>query len=181
LDENLVAESVTAFKWPVSFSAKEAVGVADSVKGFVKPSTLMTGFLRRGFLNPSPAVKALTPLTSLLELVMSSSTPKVKEVRVVGIPSPLGGWVTPIVRKGDDSRVTGLSQSQKWPIGFGPSGEVVLWEQGDEVWDGEDGDSPYPLGALPPDEDMNPSLAFLKAIVEDFHQGGKAAHPKTKR
>jgi hypothetical protein len=83
-----------------------------------------------------------------------------------------------------------LTQSQKWPIGFGSSGEVVAWEQGEEVWDGEDGDSPYPLGVLPPElaldweldsyEDMDPSLAIWKAIEEEFHQGVTAARPKTK-
>jgi hypothetical protein len=36
-----------------------------------------------------------------------------------------------------------LIQSQKWLVGFGPSGEIVVWDQGDEVWVGEDGDSPY--------------------------------------
>jgi hypothetical protein len=46
------------------------------------------------------------------------------------------------------------------------------------------------LGVLPPDlaldweldsdEDMAPSLAILEAIEEDFHQGVKAARPKTK-
>jgi hypothetical protein len=89
LDEKLVAESVAALRLPVSFSAKEAVaellemnlaGGADSVKGFVKPPSLK-GFLRRGFLNPSSAVKASTHI-SLLEMGMSSSTPKVEEVRV---------------------------------------------------------------------------------------------------
>jgi hypothetical protein len=73
-------------------------------------------------------MKALTPHTSLLELVVSS-TPEVKEVGVVGIPSPLGGCVTPTVGKGDDSRVNGLSQSHKWPIGFGSSREVVVRKQ----------------------------------------------------
>jgi hypothetical protein len=149
LDENLVIESMIAMRLPVSFSAKEAVavlpvmdpaGVADFVKGFVKPSTSMKGFLRQGFLNPSPAVKALISHTSLLEIVVSSSTPEVKEVGVVGIPSPLGGCITLTFGKCNDSRVNGLSQSQKWSVGFGPSEEVVVWEQGDEIWDGEDGD-----------------------------------------
>jgi hypothetical protein len=85
LDEYLVTKSMTAMRMPVSFSAKEAVavlpvmelaGMVDSMKGFVKPSTSMKGFLRQGFLNSIPAVKALTP--------------KVKDVGVVGIPSP---WV----------------------------------------------------------------------------------------
>jgi hypothetical protein len=56
---------------------------------------------------------------------------------------------------------------------------VVAWEQGDEVWDGEDGDSLYPLGVLPPDlaldweldsvKDLDPSLAILEAIEEDYY------------
>lgn len=56
---------------------------------------------------------------------------------------------------------------------------MVAWEQSDEVWDGEDGNSPYPLGILPPDlvldwkldsvEDLDPSLAILEAIEEDYH------------
>jgi len=63
---------------PVSILAKEAAaellelnpaGGADSVKGFVKPSSSMKGFLRQGFLNPSLAVKASTSHTSLLEWV----------------------------------------------------------------------------------------------------------------
>jgi hypothetical protein len=46
------------------------------------------------------------------------------------------------------------------------------------------------LGVLPPElaldwefdseEDMDPSLAILEAIEEDFHQRVKAARPKTK-
>jgi hypothetical protein len=71
-------------------------------------------------------VKASSIHTSVLETVVSSSTPEVKEVGVVGFPSSLGGCVTPIVGKDGDSRVNGLSQSQKWPVGFGPSGEVVV-------------------------------------------------------
>jgi hypothetical protein len=38
--------------------------------------------------------------------------------------------------------VNGLIESQKWPVGFGPSGEVVVRDQGVEVCDGEDGVSP---------------------------------------
>jgi hypothetical protein len=57
------------------------------------------------------------------------------------------------------------------------------------VWDGEDGDSPYPLGVLPSDlaldweldsvEVLDPSLVILKAIEEDYHLGVKAARLKT--
>jgi len=58
---------------------------------------------------------------------------------------------SPTAIKGEDFKVNGLTQSQKWPVGFGPFGEVVAWEQDDEVWDGEDGDSSNPLGVLPPE------------------------------
>jgi hypothetical protein len=58
--------------------------VKDNVKPFFSK-----GFLRRGFLNPSPAVKASTPHSSLLESVVSSSALNVKEDGVIGLPSPL--------------------------------------------------------------------------------------------
>jgi hypothetical protein len=44
----------------------------------------------------------------------------------------------------------GLLQSQKWLVIFSPSGEIVVWDQGDGVWDGEDGDSLVPRGVFPP-------------------------------
>jgi len=47
--------------------------------------------------------------------------------------------------------VNGLTESQKWSVGFGASRKVVAWEQGNEVWGGEDGNSPYPLSVLPLD------------------------------
>lgn len=50
---------------------------------------------------------------------------------------------SPSAIKGEDFRVSDLTQSQKWPVGFGLSGEMVVWEDGDELWDGEDGDSPW--------------------------------------
>jgi hypothetical protein len=134
LDENLFVEFVAANEAVAVLPVMDSARVADSVKDFVKPSTSMKGLLRREFLNPSPAVKALTPHTSLLESVVLSSTLEVKGIGVVGIPSPLGGCVTPTIWKSDDFRVNGLSQSQKWPVGL----------------DGEDGDSPYPLNVLPP-------------------------------
>jgi hypothetical protein len=62
------------------------------VKGFVKPSSSMKGFLRQGFLNPSLAVKASTSHTSLLEMGVSSLTPEVKEVGV-GRDSLRHGWL----------------------------------------------------------------------------------------
>jgi len=128
---------------------------ADSVKDNVKPCTSKKGSLWRGFLNPSLAVKASTSHSSLLESVVSSSTLDVKADGVLGLPSSLSGCVTPIFEKGNEFRVNGLFQSQEWPVGFDLSGEVVVWEQGDEIWDGEAGDSPYPLGVLPSSMALN--------------------------
>jgi len=98
-------------------------------------------------------------------------------------PFPLGGCVTPIIEKGVNFRLDSLIQSQKWPEGFGPSGEIVVWVR-------EDGDSIYPLDVCPPDmpldwvsdgvEDEDLSFAILDAIEEDFHWVKKVAHLKTK-
>jgi hypothetical protein len=97
----------------------------------------LRGFLRQGFLNPSPA-----------------SNPIVKEGAATSSSS--------IAIKGE----VGLIRSQKWPVGFGPSGEEVAWEKGEELRDGEDGDFPLPLGVFPPDweldsdEGLHPSSAI---------------------
>jgi hypothetical protein len=113
LNEDLLAESLATMRTPVSFSTKKAVatppvkvsaGMADSVK---------KGLLRRGFLNPSSAVKASTPHSSLVESVVSSSTREVKDDGVIGLPSPLSGHVTYFFEEGNEFRVNGLSQSQK--------------------------------------------------------------------
>jgi hypothetical protein len=94
--------------------------------------------------------------------------------------SPLSGYTSPIAEKEVNFTTNGLIQSQKWPVGFGPSGEIVVWDQGDEVWLGEEGDSPYSLGVCPPSmpldwaldgvEDKDSSFTILDAIEEDFHQ-----------
>jgi hypothetical protein len=72
--------------------------------------------------------------------------------------------------------MNGLIQSQKWPVSFGPDGEIVVCDQRDEVWDGKVIDSPYPL-----DEDEDTSSAFLNAIEEDFLLGSKGCASKDQR
>jgi hypothetical protein len=52
---------------------------------------------------------------------------------VVGVPSHLGRCDYPTAEKDEDLRVNGLIQSQNWPVGFDPYGEVVVWNQDDEV------------------------------------------------
>jgi hypothetical protein len=65
-----------------------------------------------------------------------------------------------------------------------------VWDQSDELWYGEDGESPYPSGVLHPDmsldwaldgdEGDDPYLAVLDAIDEEFHRKTMVAHQKTK-
>jgi hypothetical protein len=57
--------------------------------------------------------------------IASPSTLVLKEDRVEGAPSLLG------------EVFNSLLQSQKWLVGFGPSGEIVVWDKGDEIWDAE--------------------------------------------
>jgi hypothetical protein len=116
------------------------------------------------------APSALTPLLSgassqVLGGIVGHSSPKLgggvvgksppssflwRGVLIPSAPSLLSGCASPIAENGVNFRSDGLTQSQKWPVGFGLSGEIVVWDQGDEVWVGEGGDSPYPLGVCPP-------------------------------
>jgi hypothetical protein len=124
--------------------------------------------------------------------VASSSIMVVKDDWVNGTPPPLCGCTsdTIIAEKGEDFRLTGLAQSQKWSVHFGQFGEVVVWDQGREIWDEEDGVSPFPLDAyfldtsldwlMDCEEDKDLSLAILEDIEEDYHRAVKVAHPKSK-
>jgi len=174
LNEDFLAKSLATMRTPVNFTAKEAVAAPP-----VKISAGMTnyvkkGFLRKGFLNPCPALIVSTPHSSLVESVVASSSQEVKDDGVIGISSPLSGRVSPLLEEGNEVRVNGLSQSQKWPIGFDLSREVVVWEQDGEIWDGEAGDSTYPFSVLPPNmaldwemdsaEGEDPSLAIMNAF-----------------
>lgn len=61
------------------------------------------------------------------------------------------------------------------PIGFGPSREIVAWDQGEDFF------PPDPLEwVLDYDEDDDPTLVLLDAVKEDFCQQVKVARPKTK-
>jgi hypothetical protein len=63
-------------------------------------------------------------------------------------PSNLASSAALVVRddgEDGDFRLPGLVQSQKWPVGFGLSLELVVWDQGGDFWDGKGGDFPYPF------------------------------------
>jgi hypothetical protein len=152
-------------------------GVAVSMKAGAKHSTPVRSFLRRGFFKNSLAVH-VSPHLSPKVSVATPSTLVLKEDGVKGAPSLLC------------EVFNGLIQSQKWPVSFGPSREIVMWDEDNEVWDGEDGDSLVPFGVFLPGmlldwalngvEDEDPSSTILDAIEEDFHREVKVARPKTK-
>jgi hypothetical protein len=60
------------------------------------------------------------------------------------------GHDSSVVVSGSPSLSTRLSQLQIWPVGFGPSGEIIVRDEGRELWDGLDGDSPIPLKVYHP-------------------------------
>jgi hypothetical protein len=199
MQDSLIDEAVSVFVAPLVLPSVVVVPepygmITAPVKVDVRKISLVRGFLRRGFLGLSSIVP-VKPQPSPDMSVASSSALVVKEDGEEGaFPFPLGGCspVIPAADKGDDFRLTGLIQSQKWPVGFGPSSELVVWDQGDDFWDGEDGDFPFPLGVFPPampldwalgcDKDVCPvvgvscegfedtTMAILSSIEEDHPQ-----------
>jgi hypothetical protein len=114
-----------------------------------------------------------------------------------------------VVVKGEDSSLNGLTQSQNWLVGFSPSREIIVRDQGGELWDGVDGDSPKPLNVYHPtgfslsesivewdngpddffpnpldwiysDEDEDLIFALLNAVEVDLHREVKVAWSKSK-
>jgi hypothetical protein len=94
----------------------------------------------RSSLKPGGGVVCKSPPSSFLR----------REFRLPSVPFNLSGCASPIAEKGVIFRSDGLIESQKWPVGFVPSGEIVVWDQGDEVWVGEEGDFPYPWVSILP-------------------------------
>ena len=82
-----------------------------------------------GFLNPRLSMKG-TSSPSSKSLVASSSN------MVVAV-------------KGEEFSLNGLTHSKNWPVGFGPSGDLIIRDQGGEHWDCVDGISPIPLNVSP--------------------------------
>jgi hypothetical protein len=75
MEDCLLAEEVSVV---AAFPMLDSAGVVASVKAFVKHSTPVRGFLRRGFLNPSLSVQ-VTPHFPSKVSVASSSTLIIKE------------------------------------------------------------------------------------------------------
>jgi hypothetical protein len=95
----------------------------------VKQSVPTRGILWKGFLNLSLSMQPF--LSPEVSAALSSSL-TTKEIRVEEIPTLLGGCNTPNDEKGEDSKINGLIQSQKWPVGIGLDGEIKVWDHGDQ-------------------------------------------------
>lgn len=111
MDENLFADSMDALRpvaqvpgcLPLLLTINDPAEKAVYVKDKGKSPSSMRGFLRRGFLNPSLVVQVTHKVS-----IASVLTPVVKE----GVSTP----GSPTAIKGEDFRVNGLKQTQKWPV-----------------------------------------------------------------
>jgi hypothetical protein len=95
---------------------------------------------------------------------------EVIDVGVVGPSSPLSGCIIPLFVEGD-----GFSQSRDWPVGFDQNGEIVVWEEDVDFWDG-----------LPLDWALDgaflgvEALAIGDAMEEEFQREKMIARQKSK-
>jgi hypothetical protein len=153
-NEGLLADSLATSKTPIC-SAKNEVATVPPVKN--PTSSAKKGFLRKGFLKPCPAVIAPT------------ASQEAKDVEMIWLHSPSGCRIIP-----SSLEDNGFSQSQEWPVGFNLNGELVVWEKGDDFWDG------LPLDWTLDGVHGKESLAILDAMEDDFHRDKMIARQKTK-
>jgi len=78
------------------------------------------GLFRKGFLNLPPIVS-----------VPPASPREVNDVAVAGPSSSPKGCIIPPSVEGN-----GFSQSRNWPVSFDQNGEIVVWDEEDDYWDG---------------------------------------------
>jgi hypothetical protein len=162
-NDGLLSDSLEASKLSASLVVNKVLMVEPPAIKVVK-SPVKQGMLRKGFLNPRPIVSG-----------PSASPREVIDVGVVGPSSPPSGCIIPFSVEGN-----GFSQSKNWPIGFDHNGEIVVWEEEDEFWDG------LPLDwAL--DEDFalagdfgEEAMAIRDAMEEEFQRDKMIARQKSK-
>jgi len=162
-NDRLLSDSLEASKLSASLVVDKVLMVEPPAIKVVK-SPVKQGMLRKGFLNPRPFVSS-----------PSASPREVIDVGVVGPSSPLSGCIIPFSVEGN-----GFSKSKNWPVGFDHNGEIVVWEEEDEFWDG------LPLDwAL--DEDFalagdfgEEAMAIRDAMEEEFQRDKMIARQKSK-
>jgi hypothetical protein len=69
---------------------------------------------------------------------------------VAGPSSPVSGCLN------------GFSQSRNWPAGFDHNGEIMLWEEGEDYWDG------LPLNWAMDENFGEEAMAIQDAMEEEF-------------
>jgi hypothetical protein len=118
-NDGLLSDSLEASKLSASLVVNKVLMVEPPAIKVVK-SPVKQGMLRKGFLNPRPFV--LGPSASPWEVI---------DVGVVGPSSPPSGCIIPFSVEGN-----GFFKSKNWPVSFDHNGEIVVWEEEDEFWDG---------------------------------------------
>jgi hypothetical protein len=84
---------------------------------------------------------------------------------VVGPSSSPRGCIIPSSIEGN-----GFSQSRDWPVGFDHNGEIVVWEEDVDFWDG------LPLDWVVDGGFGKEALAIRDAMEEEFQQDKMIAH-----
>jgi hypothetical protein len=116
------------------------------------------GLFRKGFLNLPPIVSVLPVLPR-----------EVKDVGVVRPSSPPCGCISLCSVEGN-----GFSQSRNLSVGFDHNGEIVVWEEEDDYWDG------LPLDWALEGDLGEGALAIRDAMEEDFQWEKMIARQKSK-
>jgi hypothetical protein len=114
------------------------------------------GLFWKGFLN-LPRIVSVPPVLPQ----------EVKDVGFAGPSSPPSGCIIPRSVEGN-----GLSQSRNWPVGFYHNGEIVVWEEEDDYWEG------LPLDWALEGAFGEEVLAIKDAMEEDFRREKDDCAPK---
>jgi hypothetical protein len=141
----LLLVSLEASKLSASLVLNKVMGVVPLAKKKTKPP-VKQGLFRKGFLNLPPIV-----------LVPPASSREFNDVVVVGASSPLKGCIMPPFVEGN-----GFSQSCNWLVGFDHNGEIMVWEEEDDYWDG------LPLDWASNGAFGEEAMAIWDAMEEDF-------------
>jgi len=131
------------------YLSKKDSGVMPPEKKAAKPQPpVKQGLFKKGFLNPRPTA-SITPI----------SPREVIDVGVVGSSSPPRDCIIP-----SSVEENGFSQFRAWSLDFDHKGEIVVWEEDVDFWDG------LPLDWAMDDDFGEEALAIRDAMEEDFLQ-----------